>query len=321
MQIFWIVLENVFNLINPLLWPTNDFHGWWNGVGLCDVESKLRLAAYIGYISALVCIYRQLAIILDTEQIVLVPSPSQRRFRTAIEIVLCLGFPIYIMIAHYLVQSGRYYIFPITGCVPILDSSWPSTALVLIWPGAMWMVAAAYCSVIIYRLAKYRRQVSSILSAPQSRYSKPQFVRVFAMATTLILIYLPVAMYLLVQNVAYKATRPSYSWSRIHDWTDSIYSLPSSDGENFGRWLEVVTGFVVFLSFGFGRDGLLLYRGILLKSGLGRIFPGLMLPETQEAHAVFQPAERIPLVNRSGLIDSRARLIFHRRSANNPSSK
>ena len=168
MQIFLIVLENIFNLINPLLWPTSDFHSWWDGVGLCDVESKLRLAADIGYKSALVCIYRQLAIILNTEQIVLVPSPSQCLCQTAIEVPLCLRFPISIMIAHYLVQSGRYYIFPITGCVPILDSSWPSMALVLIWPGAMWMVAAAYCSVIIYRLAKYCRQVSSMLSTPLS---------------------------------------------------------------------------------------------------------------------------------------------------------
>jgi pheromone a factor receptor len=209
--IFWIVLENVFNLINPVLWPTNNFESWWNGVGFCDIESKLRLPAYVGYISALVCIYRQLAVILNTEQIVLVPSPAQCRRRISIEITLCLGFPVYIMVAHYVFQSGWYDIFAITGCVPITDSSWPSIVLVFILPGIMWVVATAYCSIIICRLIKYHRQVSSILSTPQSRYNQSQFARLFAMATALIIIFLPVALYILVQNLSYQRGRHPYS--------------------------------------------------------------------------------------------------------------
>ena len=318
MLVFWIVLENIYNLINPLLWPTNDFDSWWNGIGLCDIESKLRLAAYVGYISALVCIYRQLAIILNTEQIVLVPTSSQRRCRTAIEVVLCFGFPVLIMIAHYIVQSGRYYIFAITGCVPMLDSSWPTILLVLIWPGVMWVVSAVYCLVIIYRLAKHRRQVLSILSAPQCRYNQSQFVRLFAMATALIVVFLPLALYLLGQNLSHGRGRPSYSWSRIHEWKDAIILMPSNDGENFGRWVEVATGFVVFISFGLGRDGLLIYRSVLLKMGLGRIFPRLKPPQSQEA--VLHSNRHIPLENRFGSISSHARLIFHRRSSERPPS-
>lgn len=318
--IFWIVLENVYNLINPLIWPTNDFQSWWDGVGFCDFESKLRLAAYIGYISALVCIYRQLAIILDVEQIVPVPSPAQRRRRMVIELTLCFALPVYIMVAHYLVQSGRYYIFAITGCVPILDSSWPSIVLVLIWPGVMWVVAAVYCAIIIHRLITYRRHVSSILSAPRSRYNQSQFARLFAMATALILIFLPLALYILVQNLTYQGVRRTYSWNRIHDWTDSIFFVPSSGGENFGRWAEVVTGFVVFISFGLGRDGLLMYRRMLLKLGLGRVFPGLRLSQGQDIRSVWHIPEHISLATRFGSMNSRIRLILHPRLRNSSPS-
>ena len=314
------MLENVFNLINPLLWPTNDFKGWWDGVGFCDVESKLRLAAYIGYISALVCIYRQLAVILNTEQIVLVPSPARRRRRIAIEIALCFGFPVYIMVAHYVVQSGRYYIFAVTGCVPILDSSWPSIVLVVIWPTVMWIMAAVYCSVIIHRLIKYRRHISSILSAPQCRYNQSQFARLFAMSTALIIIFLPVALYILVQNSLYQGQHYSYSWIRIHDWTDSIFLVPSSGRQNFGRWLEVVTGFVVFISFGLGGDGLLMYRRLLLKLGLGKIFPRLKLRHNEEARAVLQSPWHTSLSTRFGSMSSRARMVFTRRSNDSPPS-
>jgi pheromone a factor receptor len=319
--ISWIVLENVYNLVNPLLWPTNDFGRWWDGVGLCDVESKLRLAGYMGYASALVCIYRQLALILNTEQIVLVPSPAQRRRRIAIEIALCFGAPIYIMLAHFIVQSGRYYVFAITGCVPILDSSWPSIVLVLIWPGIMWLVAAAYCSIIIHRLIKYRRHVSGILSGPHSRYNQSQFTRVFAMATALILIFLPLALYILVQNLSYNGVRNPYSWSRTHDWSNSTFFMPSSSGENFGRWIEVVTGFVVFVSLGLSRDGLLMYRRLLLKVGLGRIFPRLRFSYCQEVRGVLHSPEHTSLATKFGSMCSLARLIFHRRShAGSPSA-
>jgi pheromone a factor receptor len=315
---FWIVLENVFNLINPLLWPSKDFVNGWNGAGLCDVESKLRLAASIGYVGALVCIYRHLAVILNTEQIALVASPAQRRRRIAIEMALCFGFPVYIMIASYIVQSGRYYIFAIAGCVPMLDSSWPSTVLVLIWPGVMWVVAAGYCSTIIHRLIKYRRQVSSILSSPHSRYNQSQFIRLFAMATALIAIFLPVALYIFVLNLSYPAMRRTYSWSRVHNWTP-VYFTRSYSGETFDCWVEVVTGYVVFISFGFGRDALSTYRRVLHNLGLGKIFPRLRYSRGQGVRGALPSLGDVSLATRFGSVGSRARLIFSHRSNETPS--
>lgn len=318
--IVWIVLENVYNVINPLLWPTNDFGLWWNGVGLCDVESKLRLAGNMGYIGALVCIYRQLAAILNTEQIVLAPSAAQCRRRIAIEITLCFGFPIYIMAAHYIVQSGRYYIFAITGCVPILDSSWLSVVLVLIWPGVMWVVAAIYCATIIRRLVKYRRQVSSILSASRSTYNQSQFARVFAMATALILIFVPVALYILVQNLSYGGVRNSYSWTRTHDWTNSISFMASSTGENFGRWTEVATGFVVFITFGLGTNGISTYRRILLKLGFGRVFSNLKPSRGPEVRPVVHTPELGSPTIRLESMSPRKILVFERHTNDDPPS-
>jgi pheromone a factor receptor len=316
--IVWIVLENVFNVINPLLWPTKDFVNAWDGVGLCDVESKFRLAASIGDVGALVCICRHLAGILNTEQIVLIPSPAQRRRRIAIEMALCFGFPVYMMIAGYIVQSGRYYIFAIAGCVPMLDSSWPSIILVLVWPGVMWMVAAGYCSIIIHRLIKYRRQVSSMLSSPHSRYNQSQFIRLFAMATALIVIFLPVALYIFALNLSFPAMRKTYSWSRVHNWTPA-YLMHSYGGETFDCWVEVVTGYVVFVAFGFGRDALLTYRRVLRYLGLGKIFPRLDHSGDQDVRGTLRSLGEVSLATRFGSLSSRARLIFSRRSNETPS--
>jgi pheromone a factor receptor len=217
------------------------------------------------------------------------------------------------MIAGYIVQSGRYYILAIAGCVPMLDSSWLSVVLVLIWPGVMWVVAAGYCLMIIYRLIKYRRQVSGILSSPNSRYNQSQFVRLFAMATALIIIFLPVALYIFVLNLSFPGMRRTYSWSRVHNWTP-VYFTRSYGGETFDCWVEVVTGYVVFISFGFGRDALLTYRRVLRNMGLGMIFPRLKYPRGQSVRGTLQSLGDVPLATRFGSMNSRARSIFSRRS-------
>lgn len=280
--VFWIVLENVFNFINPLIWPTADESSWWLGYGLCDVEVKLELAASLAYIGAVVCIYRRLARVLDTSRIVLVASPAQRWRHIALEIVLCFGLPIYIMVAHYIVQPSRYYLVPVEGCLPSFSNCWPSIVLVYIWPVVLWIVAAIYCTMIAHRLVKCRREFSDILSASQSQLNKSRFIRLFALATTLSLIFLPLAVDLFVGNIHISVENErfggiSFSWETIHrpGWTDDIALVRSDDTAygtvNFDHWLQVTTGYVVFLSFGFGQDALLMYRDLWTKLGSLRV--------------------------------------------------
>ncbi len=144
--VFWIVLVDIFYFINALIWPNDDLDSWWRGYGLCDLEVKLQVAATIGIPTSLVCIMRNLARVLDTSRTVLQPSPAQRRRQYAIEALLCFGAPVYMIIAHYVVQNVRYYIFGISGCVPSFDNSWPSIVLIEIWSPFFSVVAVYYSS-------------------------------------------------------------------------------------------------------------------------------------------------------------------------------
>lgn len=74
----WFLLINTFNIINALIWPTDDVDSWWDGHGLCDVETKVMIASYVGIPGTLVCIFRSLASVLDTRSAMLVPSIGQR---------------------------------------------------------------------------------------------------------------------------------------------------------------------------------------------------------------------------------------------------
>ncbi|MCJ1485654.1 a-factor receptor, partial [Schaereria dolodes] len=102
--VFWVVLSNLFNFINALIWPTDDIPHWWHGSVLCDIEIKLAIAATLGLTGSVACIMRSLAIALDTNRTVLMRSKAQRRRTLAVELIFCFGLPIYGMGIHYVVQ-------------------------------------------------------------------------------------------------------------------------------------------------------------------------------------------------------------------------
>ena len=148
--VFWVVLENLFDGINALIWPTDDISSWWPGFGLCDIEVKLIIATTVGIPGSLVCIMRNLALVLDTEKNCPISTRAQRRRQLIIEFVLCIGLSIYMMAIHYVVQPSRFYIFQVAGCLTSYDDSWPTIVLMWIWPSILCLIAVYYSGMIIY---------------------------------------------------------------------------------------------------------------------------------------------------------------------------
>ena len=143
--VLWILLDNLFAFINALIWPTDDIASWWNGTVLCDIEVKLMMAGTAGLTGSMACIMRNLGKVMDTSRTVLEPSMARKRRETALNILLCFGCPVYLMVIHYVVQPNRYYLFAIAGCTVSYDNSWPSTVLVFMWPPILCVLAAYYC--------------------------------------------------------------------------------------------------------------------------------------------------------------------------------
>ena len=142
--VFWILLSNLMNFINALIWPTDDIQNWWHGRVLCDMEVKLMIAVTVGVVGSLACIMRNLATVLDTNRTVLSLSKAQKRRQIVIDCLFCFGGPLYVMAIHYVVQANRYYIFAISGCTVSYVRSWPKLVLILIWPPILCVVAAYY---------------------------------------------------------------------------------------------------------------------------------------------------------------------------------
>lgn len=93
----------------------------------------------------------------------------------------------------------------------------------------------------------------------------------------MLLVNFPVQLYVLYVNVSYDWL--PYTWDAVHasDW-QIIDKYPMGGHVLYDRWIQVASGFCLFIFFGFGSDATLMYRSALLKIGLGRLFPALHHP-------------------------------------------
>ncbi|KAI7645324.1 hypothetical protein KC318_g20120, partial [Hortaea werneckii] len=126
---------------------------------------------------------------------------------------------------------------------------------------------------ILYRLCRYRRTFSIILAHNDT--TKSRFLRLYILCIVWLLAIIPLSSWTLSVNVG--SQQGNYNWVETHDyskWND--IAMIRSDGDIvFDRFIWLGCGIMVFLTFGFGKEAVSMYRNGLLAVGLGRLFPGL----------------------------------------------
>ncbi|KAJ5222001.1 uncharacterized protein N7469_010888 [Penicillium citrinum] len=307
--IAWYIILNTFNIINSLVWPTDDLESAWDGTGLCDVEVKLIVGGYFAVPGTLVGIFRGLAIVLDTSRATLVPSRKQRWRNRIMDIVFCFMLPSLAMVLHIIWQKDRYLLYAISGCVVDLDESWASFVLCFIWPPVICLIAAFYCCLVLIRLHKYRSDFGLILRSSQSNLNKSRFLRLLSLGLTLLIGILPLEFYTFYYSLENSLPWHAYSWSRIHgpSW-NTVIKVPVQGVVFVDRWAPIAAGFVIFGFFGFGRDATKIYCTILWCLGLGRCFPGVANPlDSQISGSPTAISNSTTLI---GTIRDRSKLLF-----------
>ncbi|OJJ95290.1 hypothetical protein ASPACDRAFT_36765 [Aspergillus aculeatus ATCC 16872] len=249
--ICWYMILNVFNIINAILWPTDDVSSWWDGKGLCDFEGKIMIASYIAVPGTLVCIFRSLACVLDTRRAALVPTKSQRWWNRGMTLLFCFIAPAIATVTQIIYQGGRYFLFAISGCVNSYDETWVTLVLAYIWPLVICLIAGYYCVIVLHRLSKYRSQFGDILQSSNSNMNKSRFVRLFLLAFLMLLAIIPVQTFVVCTNILRTLPWHAYSWDRAHPPTwNVIIKVPTMGEVYFDRWIPAASGFMFFIFFG-----------------------------------------------------------------------
>lgn len=121
---------------------------------------------------------------------------------------------------------------------------------------------------VIFRMRKYRKEFSSVLTASNSHLTQSRFLRLFLLSFLLVLIFLPFQLYVFYLNVS--GPLLPYSWDMVHGpaWMD-IIMIPKHGVVPLDRWITIVLGILLFLFFGLGSDATKMYRKFWLKLRLG----------------------------------------------------
>lgn len=141
--IVWILLNNFFNSINPLIWPRDNLMNWWDGHVWCDINTRIQIGSTVGLGASTAMIVRKLAKVMDTRKITVSSSKNSIIKERILEIFVCWGCPLILILVYYVVQPIRYLLYGIIGCISAYDTSWPSMVLSIMW-GPISMCAAAY---------------------------------------------------------------------------------------------------------------------------------------------------------------------------------
>jgi len=300
----WVVLNNFYNAINPLIWPRDNLTEWWDGNLWCDIGIRIQVGTNVGIAASTVMIIRKLARVMDTRNIIVSSSRNSKVKEKIWEVVWCWGFPMLMILLFYIVQPIRYFIFGIMGCISAYDTSWPSIVLIIMWAPITMLVAAYYAVLLIYRLYIYRREFHRLISARNT--TKSRFIRLFILCIITVIAYLPYTLYLLVHMCAITLKDP-YDWDRVHGPSfNNILRIPVYGKVSMEKWIQVATGYVIFFVYGTGMDAHNLYKRMLLSVGLGKWFPSLYTMDSGSA----TPSSFIAARSWSSSMSSKAKSVF-----------
>lgn len=274
--ILWVILLNFFNSINPLIWPRDNLTEWWSGNVWCDINVRIQIGAQVGMAASIAMILRKLAIVMDTRNITVSTSRGSRIRSQVLEFGWCCVYPFLLIIVYYTVQSIRYFIYAIEGCISGYHASWVSVVLGAMWAPLTMTAGVYYAGLCLYRLFRYRQEFHRLLSARNT--TKSRFIRLFTICIVTLLFYVPcnlAAFWLFLNEVPWQAP---YDWDEVHGPKfNTVIRVPTHGQVHLDKWGQVMTGFVIFLIFGTGSDAHNTYKKIFLAIGLGKVFPSLYL--------------------------------------------
>jgi hypothetical protein len=142
--VLWTILCNISLGINPLIWGHDNIAQWWDGVIWCDINVRIQIGAQVALGASVAMILRRLAKVMDTRNITVSLSRNSKLRGQLIEAGWCWGYPLVIILLYIPVQSARYNIWGIEGCISAYRPNMRSLFLTVIWMPVTMMVVFYY---------------------------------------------------------------------------------------------------------------------------------------------------------------------------------
>ncbi|ORY69759.1 putative mating type pheromone G-protein coupled receptor [Pseudomassariella vexata] len=280
-----VVILNLFTILNSLIWRSDNWDIWWDGVGLCDIETYLNGPLLTIYAAAMFAVMRNLA-----QQVGLMRAsaltPEEKKKRNLIQAVIIFPIPVVQLIFTWFDLAQRYQIGTLIGCSAVYDGSWPKILIYSAPPTLFALGTSPYAFLTWKRFNAISKSTKDALAASNSTVaSRAQRTRrrLYQMSLSILVPYVPLMVAFLIANVQDTDFRP-YDYRRMHSnaqedgqypW-DAILFVPSwlvPFSTINQPWIPILTTMPIFVFFGLTREAIETYRGYARAVGLGRFFP------------------------------------------------
>lgn len=110
-----VILLNLRDAINPLIWHDDDIEHWFRGYGWCDLQIYTVVPLQTLYAASVFCIMNNLASQVSLNRVTGLTS-SEKRKKLIIQSLILFPVPLLEVILTYLVQIKRYDVSAVVGC-------------------------------------------------------------------------------------------------------------------------------------------------------------------------------------------------------------
>ncbi|KAH9943675.1 pheromone A receptor-domain-containing protein, partial [Amylocystis lapponica] len=236
----WASLACLNQFVNSVVWANNALNPapiW------CDISTRIIIGASVGLPAASLCINRRLYNIARVQTVMV----------TAAEVSAC----------SYVVQGHRFNIYEDIGCYPAIYNTLLAYFLVNWWPIVLGLISAVYCILSLRAFALRRAQFKEFLSSNNSSLSFSRYFRLMALATTELMLTIPISSYAIYLNATAQPLDPWVSWWNTHWDFSRVEQIPSiiwrMDHElviamELGQWLNPLCALIFFAYFGVASE-------------------------------------------------------------------
>ncbi|KAF9522218.1 GPCR fungal pheromone mating factor [Crepidotus variabilis] len=266
----WVALWCLNGFVNALVWRgnlNNPAPVW------CDISTKFEIGATIGIPAAILCISRRIYSLVSGSS----KAYNDKRRMIMIDLSICLGFPVIIMILHYVVQDHRFDILEDVGCQAVTYNTPLAYVLVHMWPVVFGVISLIY-SALTFRVFYLRRSEFNRFNESRTSINLKRYSRLGIFACLDVVCTVPLGIYSIYAGPRSSTLHQWVSWDETHANFSRIRFIPTSEWRNdpavhfsveLMRWLHVFCALLFFVAFGLTADARQYYRGLF-----SRIFHG-----------------------------------------------
>ncbi|VDB95779.1 unnamed protein product [Peniophora sp. CBMAI 1063] len=274
---FWLFFENLINGIGTIIWFDNADIKLYV---YCDIVSHVQVITSVVKPVATLIITRRLCLIVNLRSIEPLTKAVRRR-NLAIEWTLGMGIPILVAgPLYYVVQVARFKIVEGFGCSNEVEDSILSILFIQSWNVLLPLVSVTvYYPRVAQMFYRHHREINHFLQSNDS-VTRPNYLRILALASIDILLMLPVGIaniVLFVKDEVFFGSLPFYyGWTFDHTrwqpqsitYTEIVSNGPFSVATfYFFNWISPFLAFVIFGLFGATQEARVSYWRIICTVG------------------------------------------------------